>query len=95
MISKTDICVGHNRRHYGDSTFRANPEGTLYNGLYWKALPERYMKGVEGFRLLKYKKGRGNLSIQSVKRPYRAKRWHFMAVKTAGKRSSFVINSYF
>ena len=53
------------------------------------------MKGDEGFCLLKYRKGKGNLSIQSVKRPYRAKRWHFMAVKKAGKRSSFVINSYF
>ena len=53
------------------------------------------MKGDEGFRLLNYMKGQGNLSTQSVKRPYRAKRGHFMAVKKSGKRTSFVINSYF
>ena len=57
MISKTDICLGSNWRSHRESTFRAKPGVTSFSGLYGKALPERYMKGDEGFRLLKYMKG--------------------------------------
>ena len=64
MISKTDICVGRNRKHHGDSTFRANPGGTPYNGLCGKALPER----STFLTLQVYERGRGISPVKLYER---------------------------